>query len=151
MQPYERPRTGELAGTVGSTTPSFPVARAPELAPLPQAVSLVQSAPLTLSAPIVSVAEPQAIGTSGRVTPALRPATRPIRRKPSSIFIEYGSDRWFSGGTPVALDATRFVRIGEYHGFPVYSLKNGPSSTIYVPLAADQSEFVTPYVRRRSR
>jgi hypothetical protein len=154
MQPYERPRTGELAGTVGSTTPSFPVARAPELAPLSQAAaSPVLAAPVTLSAPVVSAAGPQAVGTSGRVTPtpAVRPATTPIRRRASSIFIEFGSDRWFSSGTPVVLDATRFVRIGEYHGFPVYTLKNGLSSTIYVPLAGDQSEFVTPYSRRRGR
>jgi hypothetical protein len=31
MQPYERRRDGDLAGTVGSTTPSFPVATSRDL------------------------------------------------------------------------------------------------------------------------
>src|SRR5689334_8140833 len=29
MQPYERPRSGDLAGTVGSSAPSFPVSALP--------------------------------------------------------------------------------------------------------------------------
>jgi hypothetical protein len=152
MQPYERPRTGELAGTVGSTMPSFPVARAPELAALPQvAASPVQASPVTLAAPVASAVEPQVVGTAGRVTTAVRPARTPIRRSPSRVFIEFGADRWFSSGVPVAFDANRFVRVGEYHGFPVYTLENGPSSTIYVPLVRDQSNFVTPYSTRRRR
>jgi len=170
MQAYERPRTGELAGTVGSIgsllTTSQPAEPTSALGSLPQAAG-----PPTLSTPVLSVASPpapeparpsvgtagapapaeqRAVGTAGTVAPPPEKASR-IRREPSHLFIEFGNARWFSAGVPVPFDADRFVRIGEYRGFPVYTARSGPPSTIYVPLGHDLTDAVAPYTRRPGR
>jgi hypothetical protein len=59
VRPYERRRSGELAGTTGSTAPSFPVM-------LPAEEALVST-----SAPPDVPAVPQAVGTSGFMYGAL--------------------------------------------------------------------------------
>ena len=48
------------------------------------------------------------------------------------MFIAFEGSKYFSSGSPVLLDS-RFVRVGEYHGFPVYT-RGGDSTTIYVPV-----------------
>jgi hypothetical protein len=169
MQAYERPRTGELAGTVGSTstllTTAFPAVPTSALGMLPQAAG-----PPVLSRPVLSVAspptpepavpatvlaasassEPLAVGTVGTVA-SRAPAASRIRRQPSHLFVEFDNTRWFSAGVPVPFDANRFERIGEYRGFPVYAARSGPPSTIYVPLGRDLADAVAPYVRRTGR
>ncbi len=78
MRPYERPRTGVLAGTTGSRTPSFPPdigsqAHAPEglnQAPsgFTQAPAYDLGSPGPLATDASSRALPMAVGTSGRST-----------------------------------------------------------------------------------
>lgn len=153
MQPYERLRRGELAGTTGSRTPSFPVALVPEQRGLPMAAT----APTSLRTTAVD----EAVGTSGIVQrPAVTPlpaASQPVVWKPAppevtlrraesndGIWLEYGGARWISAGRAVAWDAAAFRKVGEYSGFPVYE-RAGESDLIYLPV---RDGVLTPYKRK---
>lgn len=169
MQPYERRRSGDLAGTVGSSAPSFPVSISPQptsslggsaqsagppLLTAPAIESPVTSLEGTVRAPAspVQVAQSPApvVGTSGAVVRRPRTADASASRRVSrSVFISFDNRRWYNSGAATALDTTRFSRIGEYHGLPVYTRRGGPSSTIYVPVALDVPDMITPYSRSR--
>jgi hypothetical protein len=166
MQPYERRRDGELAGTEGSTAPSFPIAPAsessldedtgPAQAPGPPVfVGFAKNKEEQLSR------VPQPAGTSGLTTnvettpptsgdrlPVAQRRIRPRADSPNGIFIQYENARWFSSGPPVDFDSSRFVRSGEMDGFPVYRDRTGTGSTIYVPVARDAMELLAPYTKR---
>ena len=157
MQPYERRRTGQIAGTSGSTVSALPVE-------IPSAVGgsapiLQAPAPPTFAAqPVVDgVAVPprqpeprtqiespiSAVGTSGRV------ASTPIRRQAANgIFVAFQNARWFSSGPPAPLDPGLLTRIGEWYGFPVYAARGAGDSTIYIPIA-EGFDVVAPYSKRR--
>jgi hypothetical protein len=156
LQPYERRRAGEIAGTTGSTAPSLPTMRSFETpaggiiqapAPPTQVGSVVPPAPVVETAPLPPAAPAEGVvGTTGRI-----PAPPPFRRRPSALnalFVEYGNRRWFSGGPAVPLDRSTMTRIGEYHGFPVYA-RAGDRDTIYMPVTAGAGELVAPYSTRR--
>jgi hypothetical protein len=164
MQPYERRRDRELAGTEGSSAPSFPIAPASES-------SLEEdTGPAQAPGPPVFVgfakndeeqvsSVPQPTGTSGvtrnveTTTPASSsrvPAAQRIRPRadsPNGIFIQYENARWFSSGPSVDFDSSRFVRSGEMDGFPVYRDRTGTGSTIYVPVARGAT-LLAPYTKR---
>jgi hypothetical protein len=174
MQPYERRRTGEIAGTTGSSAPSFPVASPAEIAPgmvtaapIPQAAmppilaspivfdqavmrpsaasGPVLSMPVSTSRRVTRVASP--VGRSGRVAPAS--ARRPAARRPQAangVFIEFDDARWFSSGPARLFDAKIFTRVGELRGLPVYT-ERGRGATIFVPVA-EGLELVAPYSKR---
>ena len=103
LQPYERLRSGDLAGTVGSRTPSFPVALSPE--PLP---STAQAAGPPMAGTVVLTREdptpppieetPRPIATSGRAQPVQEPMHVRIGERPTglnAIYIEFQGRRWF--------------------------------------------------------
>lgn len=169
MQPYERRRDGELAGTVGSSAPSFPVAtsganasRAPVTAPQAQAPPLL-AGPVALDASVA--AEP--VGTSGTVPyparttsartrtartvtpPAAAPRSSMRRRGAANgIFLEYAGSRWFSSGSPVPFNPSRFTQTGELRGVPVYADRTVPGA-IYVPVVRGEvNGLVAPYAKR---
>lgn len=179
MQPYERRRDGELAGTVGSAAPSFPVARsgsAPEGLEGPQA-----PAPPMLAAGAASQADVagRPVGTSGTVgltaspadagpgvpgriaessrragtaPPLARPRPRPAARRtnaPNAIFIDYAGSRWFSNGSPVPFDPARFERIGAVRGFPVYRDRSAPDAALYVAVVRDEAAGLLAPYARR--
>src|SRR5688572_5600195 len=122
MQPYERLRAGDLAGTSGSRLPSFP-GRSDRL---PREIATIPT-PATV---------PQAVGTMSAVTPEptvgttgieLVPPVIPVqpRGKPftyDSVSVQFMGDKWVMAGPsmemPPGLD-----RIAEYKGFPVYAQK----------------------------
>jgi hypothetical protein len=162
MQPYERRRDGTLAGTEGSSAPSFPIA-------VPSESSLGDTGPPQAPGPPVFAgfaAEeqlstvPQPTGTGGvartvettNLTSSSRlPVPRRIRPRadsPNGIFIQYQNARWFSSGPPVDFDSSRFVRSGEKDGFPVYRDRTGTGSTIYMPVARDVTGLLAPYKKR---
>jgi hypothetical protein len=163
MRPYERRRAGDLAGTVGSSAPAFPVA----LRPVEPAVGLVQTPrdPLddrpvgtggfVISGPAAAPAamRTEPVATTGVIgTPAPAAPVRPLEtaRRPAGIdgvFLDYGNERWFAAGRAVEFDADRFSRIGEYRGFPVYA-EPGRQGTIYVPLLDGAPGLLTPYRTR---
>lgn len=170
MQPYERRRAGDIAGTVGSTAPGYPVVIASGqgseetagTAGIAQAAAPPTGAPyanLPATAPRANVMLPAApsanvVGTAGSVAPGPTTARRTPRTvlRPkglNGVFIEFDHARWFSSGPAILLDAARFTRVGDYRGFDVYRDRGGRADTIYVQLADNVTSFVTPYSRRR--
>lgn len=175
MQPYERLRQGELAGTSGSRTPSFPVRVAPggalipnaPIAPTapPQTIGAISTftpdtgafaggppapapaAPVVLTAPPPVTAVPLATPRSadGNI-PRVRIAAPDSTPKGDGIFLIYRGQKWVSAGPAVPLSASEFEITGDYAGFPVYTRRGGPTDTIYVPSMANQ---LAPYRLRR--
>jgi hypothetical protein len=142
MRMYERRRDGELAGTTGSRTPSFPVASPARPEPLPE----------------------RSVGTAGSIEP--RPAAaigttftpdrpRPRRTaiesiaRPAStngVWLEFDGARWYSDGPATSFIPDRFEPVGEYRGFPVYRDKTGQKNDIWVSVVKDGP--IAPYARR---
>ena len=165
MQPYERRRSGELAGTDGSRPPSFPVVSAAESrgseprtirAPGPPigGVGVMREAE---PAPVHAAPAPPApparpVGTSGTAgtvrTQPLASASRPLGL--NGIFIEYSSRRWFNRGEAVPFDAALFKKVGTYAGLPVY-MRDDAAETIFVPVSEAAAALVVPYTTARGR
>jgi hypothetical protein len=142
MRPYEKRRIGELAGTTGSRTPSFPGR--------PERSSVVEPLPVP-NAEIVGtggVAVPRAESPeSGASAPRPAPATIvesiPTPRSNAGVWIEFNGTRWYAAGRAESYARERFTQVGTYRGFPVYREKSGASRSIYVPAVTDGP--VTPY------
>lgn len=168
MQPYERRRAGEVAGTTGSSTPEYPVVLPSEergeaavgLAGIAQAAAPPAMAPyanLPATAPRANAILPAPIGIAGTpvlrapaVAQARRGSPRPLRPKGlNGMYIEFDHARWFSSGPATLLEPSQFTRIGDYRGFSVYRDSSGSPGTIYVQLAQNVTYFVTPYSRRK--
>jgi hypothetical protein len=109
---------------------------------------------------IARTTEPGAVGTGGSVTmppsaPTTTPntsAVRPQRTRVESIprptgsrgvWLDYNGARWYSAGASVPFEASRFVQIGEYRGFPVYRDNTGPKDQIWIMVVKDGP--VAPY------
>lgn len=161
VRPYERRRTGELAGTVGSTAPAFPVVlptdqakleSAPAQAPPDIAVGTAGPAPARSLAP---PAGPAPVGTVGRSVAAL--ARMPPQRtriqtaeRPAGlneIFVQFENRRWLAAGPPVEYAPGRFAAAGEHRGFLVYKDPDRPD-VIYVPVVPGAPGLLTPYRAR---
>lgn len=168
MQPYQRPRTGELTGTAGSEPNPLPVPPAtvppggltPQAAGAPSATALIvprqmprpavtEPVPAPTPEPPASIGEiAQAVGTSGRVPS--RSSHVSIGGRPqgtNAIFIEYRGVRWYPAGPPREIDVSRLVRLPDYQGFDVWSL-SGDGRTIYIPVTRG-SALAVPYTRAR--
>ena len=162
MQPYERPRDGDLAGTVGSRTPSFPVALAtPANAPLPQAAAppvLVASGVGDIENPASLIgrreepdAAARAVATTGPATGRQsQPSHVRIGERPSglnAIFIDYEGNRWYSSGETIEVDPSAMTRSGDYHGFPVWRGQN--AGRIFVATARTGT-LAVPYTLEKT-
>ncbi len=164
LQPYERLRSGDLAGTTASRTPSFPVRATSDVYTMPEApaaptqlqepigaVSPVVDGAL-LGAPTASVERP--VGTTGarpveRVYPPEPWQQKPIEsmRKPENndgLWVAYSGSKWVSAGAAVPLRSAEFRAVGTYAGFPVFVRVN-EEGTIYLPTRAG---LVAPYRAR---
>jgi hypothetical protein len=157
MQPYERRRAGDLAGTVGSTVPSFPVVNPSEEAMDPTTYGIAQAAvsPTMLTQTIGSdvpaartAAEPVATSGVSYEPPRGPLVTARLPQGLNSVFVNYGDKRWFSSGQAVLLDPSRFRRVGDLNGFAVY-MREGDESTIYVSVTTQTDTLVAPYSVRR--
>ena len=158
MRPYERKREGQLAGTVGSRAPSFPIQRDSDVS-LAAGRTGIQTPPMSAGEP-VAIAEvaiekiDRPVGTVGTIVPRAvgsapaAPVERarprrtaiesiPAPRSNAGIWIQFDGARWRSAGAAVSYRPDRFTPIGEYHGFPVYRDKNGQADEIYVPAVQD--------------
>jgi hypothetical protein len=155
MQPYERRRRGELAGTTGSRTPSFPVRSTTERFVFPAAATAPTAMPRPLGA--IAASEPSAPATptasvgahDGQVADSPRSpeapmvsVTRPENNQ--GVWIHYQGMKWVSSGPAVLLRASEFRAIGQYEGFPVFVRQN-EDRTIYLPTRAG---LVAPYTAR---
>ena len=174
MQPYERRRTGDMAGSTGSQAPSFPVTIAgersreeavrPSLPASPGPPVFSQPSELELEARMADEAE-AARRASRPAAPLVRPAgavtgtggaTLPAPRdvieagtKPkglNEIYVSYAGYRWRASGMAVSLDETRYEKIGEYHGFAVYAERGERRNdrVIYLP---SRDGLLAPYER----
>jgi len=152
MRPYERRRSGDLAGTTGSRTPSFP------------GVSVYASRGSDLGADSLSdLPEPfdkfdvfppsGAVGTTGRLAESARAidevtTTRiqPRRGRPfsyDSVSVHFRGETWVMAG-PMTEMPTDLVEVAEYKGFPVYAQKGRERARIYLPLVPGRVAPFTP-------
>src|SRR5688572_24460006 len=119
MQPYERVRAGELAGTSGSRMPAFPMRTARESREVMVAPVSPTAPPRPLGALGAFTPESGAVGTAGIVRPAAAVATaatlETLRRPESNdgIWLAFMGRRWVSAGPAVTLQASAFVRVGR--------------------------------------
>jgi hypothetical protein len=144
MQPYERPRHGDLAGTTGSRMPAFPgssdfegrgVISAP-VSPtnLPQPIGAISTYSTAAGGPQSSAVAAQ-ISAEPIVT-LLRPENN------DGIWVRYNGGKWISAGSAVPLRATEFQLVGEYFGFPVFARQGVKEDVIYIPTRAG---LIAPY------
>ena len=177
VRPYERRRSGDLAGTVGSSAPSFPVV-------LPaQEQSQAASGASFYSAPAPTL--PQPVGTTGFLYGTSQPVPRPVAtidstvpaavgtvgpsrgaapetllpsgparietaQRPvglNAVFLEFRSVRYYAAGRAVEFASDRFSRIGDYRGFPVYEATDR-KDLIYVSVVPGETSLVVPYKTR---
>jgi hypothetical protein len=162
VQPYERRRAGELAGTVGSLAPSLPTSIGVETATVssiaPQALSSPSFAPAYDVGPVdverpaetrtVVTPAPEVVGTAGRSTyaPAQPVTTALPPTGANGIWVNFDGRRWYAGGKSIAYDAAQLDEIGTYQGWTVYGDKGAASrTTIYIPVGAGR---LAAYSRR---
>lgn len=165
MQPYERLRRGDLAGTSASRTPSFPGTMTPGAATLRQAATAPTAPPLPpgaisvftpetgapletavpLRPPAPSDQPPDMVDTAGRMMrrhdePAFVSLLRPESN--DGLWIRYAGEKWVSAGPAVPLRTAEFIRVGEYAGFSVFARRGLKEDVIYLPTRAG---FIAPY------
>jgi hypothetical protein len=164
MRPYERRRSGDLAGTTGSSVPALPVeiptafgpatriqAAGPPFVETPGIVIGAPSTQMSPTAGTVDAREQAESGsrntsTVGRLA-ASRTSKRVGRPPANSIYVEFNNQRWYSSPPPKSLDAGTLRRVGEWHGFPVYTSATTGPSTIYIPVA-EGSDAYAAYSRK---
>lgn len=172
MQPYERRRAGEVAGSTGSQAPSFPVTIAGEANPDDRiAPSLPGNAapPTLVGGPRAEVSGPEISGigalgarsaSAARATAGTAASPTPVPAPPrdviqlgtrpkglNEVFVNYAGYRWRAAGMAIPLDETRLVQIGQYRGFAVYALREDEPRDrrrIFLPSRAG---LVAPYER----
>jgi hypothetical protein len=163
MRPYERRREGQLAGTVGSRAPSFPIQRDGDLSVRSQrsmSQALTEPIPereVTPEAPVVMTVgvdiprpAPQMVATpSVNAAPVARRVANDVPRPTGNdgVWIEFEGARWFSAGPAVSFNPDRFVPAGSHRGFVVYrDTMGGRGDTIFVSVVPNGP--VAPYSRR---
>lgn len=169
MEPYERRRRGDIAGTTGSRAPSFPVVVGSSAGTVVRQAGVSPTAPpLPTGAISVYTPEGSVAGTTGTVTPPApaRISSAPVgttgrgvsRRasdaaivsllRPESndgVWIMYEGEKWVSAGPAVAMGTAAFASVGDYAGFPVYTSASRPD-VIYIQTGAG---VLAPYKRKR--
>jgi len=129
VQPYQRPRTGALAGTTGSRAPnvhSLAVQRGTRTPPW-------QPAPADVESQTPATRELDAETRQRLLQPPGRIQTILVPQDNRGIWIVYEGQRWNAAGETVANQPSRFSRIGEYFGFPVFSTAG--RQEIFLPAA----------------
>ena len=141
MQPYERLRAGDLAGTSGSRAPSFPPETASALGQESVAVGTAGVLPAppvgeraaTTAAPLVRAAP--------RVTTIAASASRG-----SGIWVRWDGAAWRASGAAVRV-GPQFVPIGTLNGRTVYRGPQG-DGTIWIETAQG---LASPWSKGRDR
>jgi len=148
LRPYERVRNGELGGTTGSRTPSFPV-QPPVNSPWLSAIG----GPIMSTVGSPAYEGPAAPAAAAAAAPAAEPPrhvsimTIPAPAGDSGLWVEYNGTRWYHEGDSVTLDKDHFDQIGNYKGFTVYQEKGADGRTIFVPTQRDGTTLVR-YIKR---
>jgi len=134
MQPYERVRSGELAGTSGSRPSSFPGRTSDMPAPVP------------VEAPLSYSPESGAVATTGRIAqseyaeptviaPPVRKPGRPFSY--TNVSVQFMGEKWVMAGPSGPL-RQGLTQVAEYKGFPVYAEKGSEHRRIYLPIAPER-------------
>jgi hypothetical protein len=132
MRPYERKRSGELAGTTGTRTPSFPGGSARD------------------DDDAFHTADVE--GTTGRLEEPARAVdevvtrVQPRRGRPfsyDSVSVQFRGETWVMAG-PMTEMLSDLVEVAEYKGFPVYAKKGRERARIYLPLVPGRVAPFTP-------
>jgi hypothetical protein len=158
MRPYERRRAGELAGTIGSRTPSFPIVRDVEVSVAtfagitppsgvagreavfessePVGTTEPEVAPTRLPAlvntpPLADLA-PRGVDGGGRSI-VRRLTSRDVQRPITDIWLQFDGSRYYNAGFAEPYEPDQFTRIGDYEGFPVYQKRGESNRDIYIP------------------
>lgn len=151
LQPYERRRTGDAAGTTGSRAPSFPINMAGEPSEEPASVGEEEEATVS---PGVAGVERRAKRTVAEASATA--GTQPSRRnvieaglRPkglNEIYVTYAGYRWRLSGRAVPFDENRLTLIGRSGRFPIYTDRSETEQrrTIYIP---SRPGLVAPYER----
>jgi hypothetical protein len=155
MRVYERKREGDLAGTAGSRTPSFPVEIASDTvrknaeraaaASVAGATGATGTAGSSIPAPASSVGTTLAPDRDRGRRVSLQSIPSPVGG-PNGVWLEFNGARWYADGPAQSFTPDRFEPIGEYRGFPVYRDRTSGKSEIWVSVVKDGP--VAPYVRR---
>lgn len=177
VQPYMRPRFGEMAGTAGTAPPAGAAAAYSPggyTVPMHQAAgppTLVAGAPSDdrgeprrvlpavpatetrpLAAPSAVTGEsPAPAGTGGATAAALVQTHTRIGPPPkgiNAVFVRFRERSWYGEGQPVPLDRSRMKQVGELGGFPVFVDREAPDERIYVATTKGGST-VAPYAAER--
>ena len=152
LQPYQRPRTGELTGTAGSVPSALP--RPPATVP-PRGLAAQAAGPPSQTAleipvqiPRPNVAPPmpqpatEIVGTTGHSASPTHVRIGDAPEGTQSIFIEYAGRRWYPTGPPRKLDSTGLVRLPDFHGFDVWAESQDPTELL-IPVTAGSDMVVT--------
>lgn len=138
MRPYERVRSGDLAGTSGSRPSSFPgrsdrLERELEVFPAPPPYTAPALDDLVEAGAVATegTAVPPAVGDVGLGQPRRRPG-RPFSY--DSISVRFMGEKWVMAGPSGPL-RSGLAQVAEYGGFPVYAEKGQERSRIYLPIA----------------
>jgi hypothetical protein len=142
MQPYERLRDGDLAGTTGSTVPSFPGRLEGEVVPFPLD-AIIGYTPGFGAVPTVGSFD--AVPTVGSYVPEIVdeesiapiPPSRRVRGKPfsyNSISIQYLGMKWVMAGPSGPL-RDGLIQVGEHKDFPVYAEPGRERTRVYLQFA----------------
>jgi hypothetical protein len=104
MRAYERRRDGELAGTSGSRTPTFPVAPVATFEPPPERTAATAGTAVGSTLWLPAAPEPVASRpTHARIESVPRPHAT------DGIWIQFNGAKWYSNGEAVAYSPTRFM------------------------------------------
>jgi hypothetical protein len=152
MQPYERLRRGDLAGTTGSRAPSFPVQMMPTGPSFPGAAVAPTAPPFAPGAIGVFTPERVVAGPTAPVlelgtlvapapVPNLPITTLPRPTSNDGVWVRYRDQRYASGGASTRL-TSEFTRVGVYGASPVYA-RAGEEGVIYLPTSREG--LVAPY------
>jgi hypothetical protein len=162
VQPYERRRSGDLAGTTGSRAPSFPVASPGDVEPAREALTEQDLAvPVGTSGdystrdegcvPCECRCSPAAevVSTSAAVPTAVAAPAGPLRtaKQPEGnrgLWVPFEGHVYVADGQAEAFDAGTFAAAGQYAGFTVYR-RAVRDDRIYIPSV--DGGLLAPYRR----
>jgi hypothetical protein len=142
MRPYVR-QADDAFSTVRRDQPLYLPPTEPVGRLVPEGYALVPVGTVGTQSRDVPPEPPfEAVGVVAVATPRT-PETGP---QLSGAWFDFEGARWFNAGRAVNYDPARFVRAGEYRGFPVYRERGGAGDRLFVTVAPDGP--IAPYDRR---
>jgi hypothetical protein len=171
LKPYERLRRGDLAGSTGSTLPSFPITLRPDSPVAPMSAAAPTNLPFSIGAvsaftpevtpPVLVYATAPVAAPAcacDQASPAVVPAAAVVpplptdrvavlsARRPDNndgVWIRFDGATWVSVGVAEPR-TTAFTQVGEHAGFAVFRKQDG-GNVIYLQ---SRDGVMAPYRRK---